>query len=656
MIIRIAKTGNNETIDFAAHELKRILSAMDPDAELMLLTYRSYDPAVTDVIWVTDEGDYKLPEVKDAKYDDAVSISVHNSIGYITGTNKRSVLIGVYRFLRELGCAFIRPGKNGEVIPKRSVSDMNVEVFEKASYRHRSVCIEGAISQDNVLDMIDWLPKVGMSGYFNQFHNQFFFYERWYGHKNNPTLTVEGSCREKDGEGIVLESIAEIKKRDLLYHAEGHGWTASPFGLNGITKDEDIPDDKRELLALINGKRTVFNRSMGNTNLCYSNEYVRNAIAEAVADTCAETPEMDYVHFWLADYGNNHCECENCKKHIPSDYYVMMLNRIDEILTERGIDTKVVFLVYVDLLWAPVELTLNNPDRFIMMFAPISRTYSTALAKADKFPEEKLKPYERNKLFISPNVGWNIAMLNKWQKIFPTCDGFDYDYHFMWDHHKDPGYYKTAEVLFDDMKNLDKIGLNGMVSCQNQRTFFPTGLGMNAMAAALWDKTAEFEDVAAKYFLDAFGEDGAKVKEYMARLSELFDPSYLRGEKTVVSKETKAKFDSIPAVVDEFAKVIESNICAEGSKRLEEAQLILWKNLTYHAELCKLCAKTFAYYAAGEFENGEAMKSAAKAYAQFNETKLQDVFDVCYFIVTIERITKDLTLAASNQKNDVQFE
>lgn len=84
-----------------------------------------------------------------------------------------------------------------------------------------------------------------------------------------------------------------------------------------------------------------------------------------------------------------------------------------------------------------------------------------------------------------------------------------------------------AEILFDDMKSLDKIGLNGMVSCQNQRTFLPTGLGMNAIAAALWDKTAQFEDVAAKYFLDAFGEDGAKVKEYIARLSELSDRSYI---------------------------------------------------------------------------------------------------------------------------------
>jgi hypothetical protein len=226
----------------------------------------------------------------------------------------------------------------------------------------------------------------------------------------------------------------------------------------------------------------------------------------------------------------------------------------------------------------------------------------------------------------------------------------------MWDHHKDLGYYKMAEILFDDMKNLDKIGLNGMISCQNQRVFFPTGLGMNAMAAALWNKNADFEVVAKKYFTDAFGSDGELVKNYMSKLSELFDPPYLRGEKTVVSSKSKAKFDIIPSVVDEFSDVIGRNVSGEGCTRLEYPQVLLWKNLIHHGEICKLSAKTFSYYAAGDFDRGESMKQTAKAYAQLHELELQEVFDVCYFIVTIDRITKDLLASANRQDKDVQFE
>ena len=58
-----------------------------------------------------------LPEVEDKYSDDAIYINIENGKGVITGTNPRSVLIGVYRYLNELGCAFIRPGIDNEVIP-----------------------------------------------------------------------------------------------------------------------------------------------------------------------------------------------------------------------------------------------------------------------------------------------------------------------------------------------------------------------------------------------------------------------------------------------------------------------------------------------------------------------------------------------------------
>ena len=57
-------------------------------------------------------------------------------------------------------------------------------------------------------------------------------------------------------------------------------------------------------------------------------------------------------------------------------------------------------------------------------------------------------------------------------EILAGSDGFDYDYHLMWDHLRDPGYVTSTKILFDDMQNLDKIGLNGMISCQLTRSAF----------------------------------------------------------------------------------------------------------------------------------------------------------------------------------------
>ena len=118
----------------------------------------------------------------DSFFDDAIQISVKDKKGYIAGSNERSILIGVYRFLSEWGISFIRPGKYGTVFPKEC-SAKDIEIFEKASKRFRTVCIEGAISIENALDMIDWMPKVGFNSYFIQFSLPHVFFDRWYSHE-----------------------------------------------------------------------------------------------------------------------------------------------------------------------------------------------------------------------------------------------------------------------------------------------------------------------------------------------------------------------------------------------------------------------------------------------------------------------------------------
>ena len=118
-------------------------------------------------------------------------------------------------------------------------------------------------------------------------------------------------------------------------------------------------------------------------------------------------------------------------------------------------------------------------------------------------------------------VAENAACLSRWQKEQLSGDSFDFDYHLMWDHYLDPGYYECARILHKDMANLYKIGLGGMVSCQVQRAAFPTGLPMYAMAKALWDRESTFEDICEEYFKAAFGEDGKAVEEYLSTLSVL---------------------------------------------------------------------------------------------------------------------------------------
>ena len=113
-----------------------------------------------------------LPPAEGGEFDDEILIETTARSGIIAGANDRSVLLAVYRYLTELGCRWVRPGKSGEIIPKRKGPLPAVNLREKPSYRHRGVCIEGAVSWEHVRDMVDWLPKLGFNAYFIQFRDR----------------------------------------------------------------------------------------------------------------------------------------------------------------------------------------------------------------------------------------------------------------------------------------------------------------------------------------------------------------------------------------------------------------------------------------------------------------------------------------------------
>ncbi|MBQ7983084.1 MAG: DUF4838 domain-containing protein, partial [Clostridia bacterium] len=590
-----------------------------------------YDEANINALYIGCDPAFSalVPAVKDADRDDAIYVNVANGAGIITGTNPRSVLIAVYRYLKALGCAFLRPGKDGDIIPKCIPEATPVYLAEAASYRHRAVCIEGAVSYEHVADMIDFVPKIAMNGYFVQFKKPYEFFTRWYSHETNPYMPAE-PLTEDEMDGMYDMLRGEIAKRGLMYHAVGHSWTCEPFGVPGTTwapVEGEAPADVAPVLAKVNGKRDFWGGVPLNTNLCYSNPAVRQAVVTDIVAYCEEHPDVDYLHFWLADGSNNHCECDRCKE-IPADYYIMMLNELDARLTAKGIDTRIVFLIYVDLLWAPEKETFKNPDRFVLMFAPITRTYSASYTvNEDEVAAVELAPYVKNKLKMPRTVAENVARLRKWQQIF-SGDSFDYDYHLVFDQVNDPGSIQLAKTLAEDMRNLEKIGLNGMNSCQTQRIFFPTSLPMLAMGETLWNKDAAFSDIARDYFTNAFGTDGIKVWRYLSVLSDLFDPSWQRGETPAVDEDKAREFAKIPAIIADFMPVITRNIARP---HIGATQKKSWEYLLYHAQASTIYAEACAYRADGMQEDATAKFDALIAYFNQVESEIHPVFDVYKF-------------------------
>lgn len=600
MEIRILSS--KRPVRFAAMQLEYYLKRMLPDAaetgsspDQLLPPYIELD--VRDMNnSLSSQGSALMRSVEDPELDDAFMYSFSDKKSFIYASNPRAVLLGVYHYLHEIGCRFLQPGASYEVIPTlKRARDFYAQNLVRASMRHRGACIEGAESVENVLDFIDFLPKLGYNSFFLQFRYPHTFLERWYDHVRNPRLAAANwQLSQSVGADQIFQQALE--ERGLMVHRVGHGWTGEAIGYTATGWEQDqtiLSPQKIELLAKVKGVRGLFGGVPTNTNLCYSNPKAIQLFTSAVTDYAKEHPSVDYLHVWLADLPNNVCECENCRKKSLTDHYIHLLNVIDEKLTKEKLATRIVFLLYQELMWAPETESLNNPERFVLMFAPISRTFLKSYRDSDLLPP--IPPYRLNQIVQPRTMEENLAYLKGWQEKV-SCDSFVYDYHLGKAHYGDPGYLKLSQVIADDLKTNRMLGLNGFNSCQELRAFFPNALPNYTMGRIGLEAELVFREVADEFFEAAYGPDHTRVFSYLRRLSDLFDMDYVMGYKEPLSRPMQSRLTS----AIEHCQGFEDSIAEGRGKARNKVQAGFWDRLEAHRKYTILLCEALIARAKGE--------------------------------------------------------
>ncbi|MBQ8428438.1 MAG: DUF4838 domain-containing protein [Clostridia bacterium] len=340
----------------------------------------------------------------------------------------------------------------------------------------------------------------------------------------------------------------------MLYHAVGHGWHCETLGLpaKGWYKmqPEEVPAVVRPYLSEIKGERRLYLNTPVYSQFCYSNPMLKEMVADEVVSYAKSHPEVDYLHFWLGDNYNNFCECENCRQKRPTDWYVDILNRIDEKLTKARLKTKIVFLIYYELLWPAEKERLKNPNRFVLMFAPITREYtSTWLGSGEDWKGGVVPEFTLNEVSFPSCPKDNLAFLSAHKEIFKG-EGFVFDYHLMWEPFKDLSGLMLAPVVYGDMLDLKKMDMQGYVSCQMQKTFMPHGFSQYVMGHTLENPEEPYEKMYEDFYTAAYGDC---KEEAIAALSVIKDSgvdAYLRYQQDLVPSRFSTKLKEAKAEIE----------------------------------------------------------------------------------------------------------
>ena len=258
-MLSIYKCSAASAVDFAAEELKKYLRMMMPeDGEIPI----SYTPDATDGfrLGLMSDFDIDTSEAENIDLDDILHIDTDAFGGVIAGSNPRSVLLAAYRFLTLNGCRWLFPGIDGEWIPE--INSLTPVSYRKvADHRYRGQCNEGAEFQADMLDTIDFTPKIGLNTYMLEFDNPYCYYNSYYNHAFSTEQAPEKVTR-RTVKMWKRQCETEIKKRGLHFHDMGHGWTAEPFGLDSsgaweVAKEAVITPELREMLSMLDGERKI---------------------------------------------------------------------------------------------------------------------------------------------------------------------------------------------------------------------------------------------------------------------------------------------------------------------------------------------------------------------------------------------------------------
>jgi hypothetical protein len=195
-----------------------------------------------------------------------------------------------------------------------------------------------------------------------------------------------------------------------------------------------------------------------------------------------------------------------------------------------------------------------------------------------------------------------------------------------------------ARLYHADLGQLKGMGLDGIVSCQSFRVFYPSGLAMTTLAEALWNPDVPWDEMRDRYLAAAFGEQAEFAGEYLFTLESFLDTGDPHWRTLPLSNADDDKL----AACAEFLEVSLADIQARQGAETNRTRRKSFDLLCHHGTWLQSVVHGYRARLAGDAESAEQAFEAAADYLRRTEPKYSTYIDTMLALRAIERAKQQL--------------
>ncbi len=467
----------------------------------------------------------------------------------IGGQNDRGLLYGVYEYVeRALGIRFTEAPFYETDTGLRDPAWPREIIVQSPTFSYRGGCMHHSMTDWDFLYNVDRLGKARL----------------------NNVLLFPYQCE------LMKKHIAEYRRRGVRVTMGGHCWEDLFYDFGAVSREEAMAAHP-SWHALVGGRRIPCG---GEGMFCLSDSgavdhFVSNALAwiEKYSDC------IDVLSLWPNDTYALFCECEECRKHTPSDLVLRLVNRVAEEAARRYPYMQIEMLAYNDFT-APPRETIPAPN-VLVNFAAIARDYRIPL-----YSEER-----RNIALLSDLRGWRA--------LRPESDVIAYEYYrldgipksnvirYELERYRDEGLIGVMEDTFQDNPGGNFSRGTSVLGCMSWLEY-----------KLMWNVDQSAETLLGTLLGELFGASAPAVWNVMRRGEQLQAArAYYnllwhawRGREigTAEAEEYRLAFAE-RELSDMLSRIEEAEASAEGAVRERLGKLAATLRGQHGTALCLLC-------------------------------------------------------------------